>query len=558
MPHTVTLVELQGAGVAVTAAEAIAIAQKLIHDPAVAAPQPPFGPPSLENVCLGADGSVQCRACAVTPAVAEIAALLRALLPAGTRAPGGVRYVLARALHDVDAPPFDTIWEFSQALARFETGDRDALVRGLVRRAATVSGAIAVMASFERRRTMPSPDVLRRELREADARLYVERMAVLRPVEKPALRETLPPVTHHVSASEHARPQRRHVAVVAASLAAGLALIVVSQVLRVTREPRPPAPVSAPAQVSPAAVASTPAAGAPRLQPAVAAVNRRDGNDGGERRSDSTPSGTAFVAALDVHRRPVFSPAFASNGSAVFFHSGRSADGSTALLTADGSAGDLRVMTIVADGARNYHVQPSPDGNRIAFDSDRDGERGVYVASREGKDVRRISGPGYAAVPTWAPDGARLAYVRAEPRHPDVWNLWIHALDSGELRRVTNYRYGQTWGASWFRDGGRIAYAHEDELVILDLVSGRTRVFRSPIERRLVRTPAVAPDGRHIIFQVFHSGAWLVDVSDGTMRCVLTDPTAEEFAWSPDGRRVAFHSRRDGEWGIWIMSHRDS
>jgi Tol biopolymer transport system component len=38
------------------------------------------------------------------------------------------------------------------------------------------------------------------------------------------------------------------------------------------------------------------------------------------------------------------------------------------------------------------------------------------------------------------------------------------------------------------------------------------------------------------------------------MRSVLADATAEEFAWSPDGARVAFHSRRDGQWGIWIMA----
>jgi Tol biopolymer transport system component len=56
------------------------------------------------------------------------------------------------------------------------------------------------------------------------------------------------------------------------------------------------------------------------------------------------------------------------------------------------------------------------------------------------------------------------------------------------------------------------------------------------------------------MFQVSGSGAWLLNLRDESMLCVLTDPTAEEFAWAPDGRHVAFHSRRDGQWGIWIMT----
>jgi hypothetical protein len=36
----------------------------------------------------------------------------------------------------------------------------------------------------------------------------------------------------------------------------------------------------------------------------------------------------------------------------------------------------LQVMTITDDGPENLHAQASPDG-RVAFDSERDGERGI-------------------------------------------------------------------------------------------------------------------------------------------------------------------------------------
>jgi Tol biopolymer transport system component len=64
----------------------------------------------------------------------------------------------------------------------------------------------------------------------------------------------------------------------------------------------------------------------------------------------------------------------------------------------------------------------------------------------------------------------------------------------------------------------------------------------------------VSPDGRYVIFQVVRDGAWLLDTRNGSMRRVLDDPTAEEYSWSPDGRRVAFHSLRANGWGVWILS----
>jgi hypothetical protein len=132
MPQVMTLFDLQQRGVSFSPAEAVAVAQLLIHEPTALPPHPPFGPPSPDNISIDFDGSVICRACASTPAVSEIAYLLETLLPRGTKAPGGLRYAIARATHDVDASLFDSVRMFSDTLARFEQGHRRQVTRGLV------------------------------------------------------------------------------------------------------------------------------------------------------------------------------------------------------------------------------------------------------------------------------------------------------------------------------------------------------------------------------------------------------------------------------------------
>ena len=247
-----------------------------------------------------------------------------------------------------------------------------------------------------------------------------------------------------------------------------------------------------------------------------------------------------------------YSPTFSNTGTAIFFHE-QDRTGSALVRADTGARGEvLKITRIVDDTAQNFHVRPSPDGASIAFDSDREGTRAVFVADADGHNVHRVSGDGFAAVPSWSPDGSRLAFVKGEATNPRVWNLWATDLESGKLQRLTSYDYGQPWGGSWFPDGSRIAYSHETDLVVMNLETGARRVFTTPIRGRLVRTPAVSPDGRRIIFQVYRDGAWLLDLRNGSMRRVLDDPTAEEYTWAPDGHRVAFHSHKTGGWGVWV------
>jgi Tol biopolymer transport system component len=296
---------------------------------------------------------------------------------------------------------------------------------------------------------------------------------------------------------------------------------------------------------------STGGARRPAVPPPSGAVNThvQTPRSHGARAWAPAPLDTSSVSG------PAFSPSFARDGRELVFHVGRDpvARVVTAELAPEGTAYSVTTLSESEGAARSYHPRLSPDGQFVAFDSDREGERAVFVARRDWSDITRVSGSGMAALPSWSPDTKWMAFVRGEPTRPHVWNLWLREIRTGALTRLTNYSFGQTWNASWFPDSTRICYSHETALVVLNLTTRTARSFSSPLRGRLVRTPAVSPDGRRVIFQVHKDGVWLLDLANGAMRRVLDDPSAEEFAWDPHGTRIAYHSRRDGSWRIWLM-----
>ena len=244
MVRTLSIAELQRAGVAIRAEEAVAIAQKLIHDArysTVPAAAPPFGPPSAETVFLADDGSVTCRGCEATPSVAEIAILLQTLLPEGApQVSGPLRYTIARALHDVDAPPFDSLGALSFALRRYERGDRDRIVSRLMARAAGPDAADGTSrGSEDRRHGRVTPSDYRRHLREADERLYQQKLAL-----------------DAAAAAEPAAapPSRRRVLPVALAVVLGLLVVAAAEAMRmgVAAAVAPPSPPASPAWTQPA------------------------------------------------------------------------------------------------------------------------------------------------------------------------------------------------------------------------------------------------------------------------------------------------------------------
>jgi hypothetical protein len=98
--------------------------------------------PNVSDLMLHANGRLDViawRPASDDGVVADLARLLMSLLPArdqaATKPPSGLVYTMARALRTVQAPPIDTLEEFSQCLARIESRPARHVLRDLAARA---------------------------------------------------------------------------------------------------------------------------------------------------------------------------------------------------------------------------------------------------------------------------------------------------------------------------------------------------------------------------------------------------------------------------------------
>ena len=96
--------------------------------------------------------------------------------------------------------------------------------------------------------------------------------------------------------------------------------------------------------------------------------------------------------------------------------------------------------------------------SRIAFVSDRDGYRRIYVMDVDGGRQRPLTDPEYGedTHPVWSPDGTTLAFISTSDGEPDIYLVD----DTGANRRqLTNNRTFTEAAIAWSPNGARLAYA---------------------------------------------------------------------------------------------------
>ncbi|HXE89619.1 MAG TPA: protein kinase [Terriglobales bacterium] len=245
----------------------------------------------------------------------------------------------------------------------------------------------------------------------------------------------------------------------------------------------------------------------------------------------------------------------------------------------------------------------SPDGNYIAYASDRLGGQEIWLLDVAKKDRHRLTLPGTdrgASTPYWSPDGKKLALARVMPDgRRSVWLVAVDGSEAGELippaeglghgqfspdgrRLVFNQRVGgnlqlflldmqsrkqqqltsspgNKWsGEGWSPDGKWIVYFSN--------AGGSIQVWRIPAEggheeqltfgHDRIRHAFYSRDGRWLYVQPNHGNILRIPAAGGKPEAVTRFPESglfiEEPTISPDGRYLVY-CRSNGASSLWVL-----
>jgi Tol biopolymer transport system component len=219
----------------------------------------------------------------------------------------------------------------------------------------------------------------------------------------------------------------------------------------------------------------------------------------------------------------------------------------------DGSA--LRQLT--DDLHRDRGPRWSPDGQRIAFFSNRSGNFEVWTIRPDGNDLKRVTRTGaHVAWPVWAPDSRRLIYTifgrnpylaaaNQQPAAQDAqalpppgepgesFNAWSWSPDGRTLAGFLQERDGTLSGIAvysfatdsytkltsfgldpiWLSDSRRLLFNHQGRIYLVDAETKRTQEVLSIAPYEIGRRGfAVSRDDRTIYFSLATTEAdlWLL------------------------------------------------
>lgn len=198
--------------------------------------------------------------------------------------------------------------------------------------------------------------------------------------------------------------------------------------------------------------------------------------------------------------------------------------------------------------------KPGAFNTRIAYITEhesRDGQKrySLKIADSDGYNATSVLNSRQPIMsPTWAPDGARLAYVSFEGRRASIY---LQDLATGKRQQLSSFP-GINGAPAFSPDGTRMALTlskdGNPEIYVLYLRTRKlTRLTRNPA---IDTSPSWSPDGRSIIFTSGRSGGpqiyWVSSNGGAPRRITFEGNYNAAASFSPNGKEIAMVHRASG------------